>query len=105
MTLIQPNQKSFIHALLFSFIVILIFGAFALIFLYNRSVNLEHSLLRAEGELWKLQAARAEMQDKIFALSSDANLRKLSEERNLVKDNNPHYLEVAQPVLAGVTGR
>ncbi len=93
------------HLILISFIVILIFGASYLIFLYNRSVNMEHSLSAAQGELRKLQTARAEIQDKIFGLSSDANLQKLSEERNLVKDKNPHYLEVTQPVLAGITGR
>ncbi len=105
MTLIQPNQKSFIHLILISFVIILVSGAFTLIFLYNRSVNMEHSVAVAQGELRKLQTARAEIQDKIFALSSDANIRKFSEERNLVKDKNPHYLEVTKPVVAGLAAR
>lgn len=93
------------HLILISFIVILIFGASDLIFLYNRSVNMEHSLSAAQGEFRKLQTARAEIQDKIFGLSSDANLQKLSEERNLVKDKNPHYLEVPQSAVAGLVAR
>ena len=105
MTLIQPNQKSFIHLILISFIVILIFGASWLIFLYNRSVNMEYSLSAVQGELRKLQTARAEIQDKIFGLSSDANLQKLSEERSLVKDKNPYYLEVPQSAVAGLVAR
>ncbi|MBI4086067.1 MAG: hypothetical protein HY433_02400 [Candidatus Liptonbacteria bacterium] len=105
MTLIQPSQKSFTHLILVFFIVILVSGAFSLIFLYNRSVNMEHSISAAQVELRKIQTARAEIQDKIFGLSSDANLQKLSKERNLVKDKNPRYLEVSQSAVAGLAIR
>lgn len=105
MTLIQPGQKSFIHLILVFFIVILVFGAFLLIFLYNRSVNTEHSISAAQNELRRIQTARAEIQDKIFGLLSDANLQRISEERHLVKDKEPQYLEVAKSAIAGITGR
>ena len=105
MTLIQPNQKSSIHLILVFFLVILVSGAFSLVFLYNHSVNIEHSISAAQGELRRIQTARAEIQDKIFGLSSDTNLQKLSKERNLVKDKNPRYLEVSQSAVAGLAVR
>lgn len=93
------------HLILIFFVVILVSGAFSLIFLYNRSVNMEHSISAAQGELRRIQTARAEIQDKIFGLSSDTNLQKLSKERNLVKDKNPRYLEVSQSAVAGLAVR
>ncbi len=101
MTFIQSDKKSFIQYALFIIIGALIIVSFALIFLYNHSVDLEHSVSRAGADLQKLQTQTAELQDKIFTLSSDANLQKLSEERHFVKDKQPRYLEVdSQPALA-----
>ena len=110
MTFIQPNEKQFIHIVLFALIVVLISGSFSLIFLYNHSVNLGHEIANSQAALRKLQAGKAELQDKIFALSSDASIQKFSESRNLVKDKTPQYFETGgnattQPALAGLAGR
>ena len=87
-------------------IAVLVLSSFWLIFLYNRSVDLEHRISDGQAQLRKLQAGKAELQDKIFALSSDANLGSISGERHLVKDKTPEYFEVAkepgaQAALAG----
>lgn len=94
MTFIQPTQKNFINIAIPVLICILIFASVWLIFLYNRSINLEHGISQTEKDLQKLQVDRAELQDKIFALSNDANLQKLSKERGLFQEKAPQYMEV-----------
>jgi hypothetical protein len=95
------------NLVLFCMIAMLVLGSFSLIFIYNRSVDLEHRLSDGQQELRKLQAGKAELQDKIFALSSDANLGSISNGRHLVKDKAPEYFEVGKEpgVQAALAGR
>ena len=96
MTLIQPTEKNLINLVLFCMITMLVLSSFWLIYLYNSSVNLEHRLSDGQAQLRKLQAGKAELQDRIFGLSSDANLLSVANERHLVKDKTPEYFEVGK---------
>lgn len=98
MTLIQPAEKNIIHIALFFMIAVLVTGSFWLILLYNRSVDLEHQISDGQAALRKLQSGKAELQDKIFTLLSDANLQSVSAERHLVKDTAPEYFKADQPI-------
>ncbi len=96
MTFIQPNQKNLINTIIAILIIAVAFVALSLIFIYNRSVNLEHSVSGAENELRQLETSRAEIQDKIFAILSDDNLQKVSASKGFIKDKNPIYFKISQ---------
>jgi len=70
-------------------------ASFFVIFSYNRSVNLEHEISVAELSIRKFQTDKAQLQDKMFVLLSDVNLKKFSSDRNLVEEKNPQYIKTS----------
>lgn len=66
-----------------------------LIFIYNYSINLDYKIYSAEETIKKLESEKAQLQDKVFALLSDASLKKLSANNGLVEEKNPKYLKIS----------
>lgn len=61
---------------------------------YNQIVNLTHELESRRGDIQKIQVRNADLKQRVFALVSFENLKKVARERNLVAEKNPHYLEL-----------
>ena len=94
MTFIQPNKTSpFINKILTMLIVALILASFLLVILYNRVVNLSHGITELDLEIKKTQTDMAELKDKIFHAFNTAIQGEIAKNRELVKENNPQYLE------------
>jgi len=101
MTLIQPNRTNTFLGRTLIFLVILTVGAsFWVVMLYNRVVNLQHSLFNIQSELTDLKTGNAELSDKIFAIFDNNNLERLAAERQLVKERVPSYFEIDPRALA-----
>ena len=95
MTIIQSQKDNTIFRLTLTLIVgaIVVSGGM-LVFLYNRSVNLQHAMSDMTSEIKKLQTQSAELQDNTFAIFSTARVEAFAAEHGLVKDKNPQYLNV-----------
>ncbi len=94
MTIIKPEQKSFINLLLIIAVVLLLLATITFVILYNYVVNFEHNIKSMEEETKKIEIATAELNEKLFNIFSDGNLEKIVSENGLVKEKNPEYLEV-----------
>lgn len=92
MTFFQPEQKSFLNYAIAGLVLASFFASIFLIFIYNRSVNLEYKIYAAEENIKKLEGDKSQLQEKIFSLLSDASLKKFAADRNLVQEKNPKYL-------------
>lgn len=94
MTFFIPEQKSFLNYIIATFIAVVLLASISVIWAYNRSVNLEHEISAAELSIRKIETDKAQLQDKISTLLSDAALKKLSTGRNLVEEKNPRYVKI-----------
>lgn len=95
MTIIQPNKnKNFLIRFGILLSLPLFGGVILLIMLYNQTVNFEHNFSLLDAKFKNVQAANAELKDKFFGLFVSENLEKLANDRGLVKEKNPQYIEV-----------
>lgn len=95
MTIIEPKEnKSTISLLLISLIFILLLVAYGNIFLYNQTVNLRHALSSGDEKLIQLKTDNADFKSRLYQLTSSESLNQLGEERGLVNERIPRYLEV-----------
>ncbi|GEM_PF-2223990 len=94
MTFLQPEQKNILNYAIFALVAALMISAFGVVWIYNRSVNLEHGISAAELNIRKIQTEKAQTQDKIFALLGGVNVQKFSKDRNLVDEKNPQYVKI-----------
>lgn len=76
-------------------IAICLIASLWIVLSYNRSVNLEHEISATEINIRELQTNKAQLQDKMFTLLSDVNLKEFSRNRNLVEEKNPQYMKTA----------
>ena len=95
MTFFQPEQKSFMNYIIGGLVAMSLVASFFVIFSYNRSVNLEHEISAAELSVRQLQTDKAQLQDRMFVLLSDVNLKKFSSDRNLIEEKNPQYMKTS----------
>lgn len=93
MTFFRPEQKSILNYAIFALVAALMVSSFGVVWIYNRSVNLEHGISAAELDIRSVQTEKAQTQDKIFALLSGVNVQKFSKDRNLVDEKNPQYVK------------
>lgn len=75
---------------------VLVLSALWLIILYNQIVNLHHSISGTNSDFQTLQARNAELKDTILGFYNDETLSRLAEERRLIQDKKPQYLEANQ---------
>ena len=71
-----------------------ILSGMLLVFLYNRTVNLQHAVSSAEKDIKTMQTESAELQDRIYAVFASAHVEAFAAEHGLVKDKTPQYLTV-----------
>jgi len=76
-------------------IAICLIASLWIVLSYNRSVNLEHEISAKEINIRELQTNKAQLQDKMFTLLSDVNLKEFSRNRNLIEEKNPQYMRTA----------
>ncbi len=95
MTIIQSKKKnSSLRFALSALVVALTLSGGALVYLYNRAVNIQHNVTALIGEAKKLQTTNAELQDGIFTTFTGASVEAFAAEHGLVKDKTPHYIEI-----------
>ena len=93
MTFFKPERRSIINYAIFALIGALMISSFMVVWIYNRSVNIEHGISAAELNIRSIQTEKAQLQDKIFALLSGVNVQKFSKDRNLVDEKNPQSVK------------
>ena len=94
MTLIQPKQqKNFYRIIMGMMCLLLLVGIVSLIVVYNRTVDLQHGVVDMKSKFDKAQTANAELKDQVFAVLDGNHLKAFAEERSLVKDQKPQYVE------------
>ncbi len=95
MTYIKPNKNnSSLNIVLLLLGVGFFFGATWLVILYNNSVNFSHGLSEMKLEFQKVQAANAELKEKIFSVLGPLNSKDVAASHNLVQEKKPQFLEV-----------
>ena len=67
-----------------------------LIVVYNQTVSLRHGVATAKDDMKQISAQNAELKDAVFTMLSTAHLEDIAQGRNLVKEQQPRYLEVEQ---------
>lgn len=71
----------------------LVLGAFWLIVLYNRLVNLNHGLSQMKAEFQDVQAKNSEIEGNIFNLIGGQDQKSVA--GKFVQEKNPEYLEIS----------
>lgn len=95
MTFFKPEQKSLLNYAITALIAVCLIASLWIVLSYNRAVNLEHEISATEINIMELQTNKAQLQDKMFTLLSDVNLKEFSRNRNLVEEKNPQYMKSA----------
>jgi len=98
MTFIQPNKKnhSLVNALLV-FLVVMAFGAtFAMVALYNSTVNASHNIAAAKSALEATGAENTTLNNEILAMLGSGANTDLATTDGLVLDQAPQYFSVNQ---------
>lgn len=100
MTFFQPEQKSLMNYFIGALVIALLAASFWVVWAYNRSVNLEHQISGLESGIRKMETDKSHLQDKIFAILNNVDVKKFSGEKNLVEEKNPQYLKTADATFA-----
>ncbi|HTY39669.1 MAG TPA: hypothetical protein VMC43_01080 [Candidatus Paceibacterota bacterium] len=98
MTIIQPNNRAG-RGWVVAFVVLAIaVGGAALILVvqYNKLVDVSHALTNGKETLKNIETENAELTDRTFNLLQGQSLDKLASDYSLVKDKNPHYLNIGK---------
>lgn len=99
MTLIQPNKSNpLLNKILAALITLSFISAAWLVFEYNSIVDLNHGIADMNATMEKNQVQNAELNQEIYSFFDSANLTQFAADHNLVKDQMPHYLELASKV-------
>ena len=97
MTLIQPKTISNIFGhIIIALALVLLTGVAMLIVAYNQTVSLRHGVVNAKEDMKRIHAQNAELKDNVFNILSTVHLEDVAQGRNLVKEQQPRYLEVGQ---------
>ncbi|MBI4085196.1 MAG: hypothetical protein HY432_01670 [Candidatus Liptonbacteria bacterium] len=102
MTFFQPERKSLINYAIVALVTASLFASIWVILSYTRSVDLEHEISLTEAAIKKMQTDKSQLQDRTFSLLNDVNLKKFSEDRNLVEDKNPQYFKIGNKPDVGL---
>jgi len=63
------------------------------IYFYNLNVNLKYRLGLREKEWQGLEVANADFKNQLYKITDTRNLASFMQERNLISDKSPKYLE------------
>ena len=100
MTIIHPHKTlPFINIIFTILAGILVVSSVWLVFLYNRSVNLDHDISGLKAQIKNTETETAELKDRIFTILDTQALSRIAETEGLVKEGNPKYLDVPQATL------
>ncbi len=100
MTIIQPNTHRFrIHAAFILVIVLVVGGALLNIFLYNETVQLNHSIRVATEDIKGLQAENADVRNELYKVLDPEHLKATALELGFVKDTAPRYIEITNNAI------
>jgi cell division protein FtsL len=95
MTFIQHNRGGLLVNWILGALVVLVAGfSIELVFLYNRTGNLQHQVSSVKDDILRIETANAEMKEEIFALFNPDAFQAFAQERGLVQDRDPRYFEV-----------
>lgn len=95
MTIISQHKTEYVHRT-----PLIVLGAITIctmalgLFWYNQIVNLSHELESRRQDIQKIQVQNADLKQRVYALVSFENLKKVARERNLVAEKNPRYLQM-----------
>lgn len=93
MTIIEPNKNHFLQSTLMylagAMLVLVITG----IYFYNLNVSLKYDISMQEKEINRLESANADMRNEMYRVLDVRNLGAVIQQRNLVQDKNPDYME------------
>ena len=101
MPIIEPKkEKSKIKYVIFGLILAASFGAYVSILLYNGIVNLRHGISESEEEISRLEAANADLKNKLYSVTEIENLKLLGSKSNLIPDRKPEFIKFSADDLA-----
>lgn len=102
MTLIQPNKNNafIINRILILLVAALFIAAVWLVVLYNRLVNIDHSISRMKSEIQSGEARSAELKGQVLTLLDGASLGDFAGARGLVQEKKPQYITIQDQWLA-----
>ncbi len=97
MTILRSDHANVLwNRLLIVLGLMLVVSAVYLVWVYTQLVNRNHDLALARTEFQQIQTANSELQDRIFALFGEDQLRSFAAAHSLVPDRQPRYLTVNQ---------
>ncbi len=100
MTIINPhkNKKSILSPLviMLGLIVIALGGVY--VFEYNRLVNLNYDIPKVKREIQETMVNSSDLRTKLDEITSPAKLKAIAQERNLIKEEKPHYFDLKNPL-------
>ena len=92
MTIIEPNKNHFFQASLLYFAAFLLAVSIAGIYFYNLNVSLKYGVSMREQEISRLEAANADLRNRMYKALDVRALTAVIQQRNLIQDKNPDYL-------------
>ncbi len=97
MTILRSDRANVLWSqLLVALGLMLLVSAVYLVWLYTQLVNRNHDLARIRSEFQQIQTANSELQDRIFTLFGEDQLRSFAAAHSLVPERQPRYLTVNQ---------
>lgn len=101
MTFIHATkQKSFLTRLIVALMIALFTGTAGLVLLYNKVVDLNHSIAQAKSQLEAIGTASTQLNDQIVAIIGGGGFTNAAVTNGLVLDQNPQYFAIAATALA-----
>src|SRR5271154_788128 len=91
----NAKQKSFLTRLIVLLMVALFTGTVGLIFLYNKTVDLDHEISQTKTQLEAVGASSTQLNAQVVAIIGSGALTSVANEDGLVIDNQPQYYSVA----------
>ena len=95
MTVFTPKKSDSLNIYIGALILGLVLSSVAWLYVYNLKVTALHTISQAEIELQRAKVSNAEMKNDLYALLNPAEISVIAEERGLVKDSNPEFIQVA----------
>lgn len=97
MTLIKPkNKKLWLLTLVTGLALLLV--SLTNVFVYNKIVNLQHSIASRGEEIQELRLINTDLKNKLYKVLDVKKLSEALKEGRLVKVKNLEYLQINEPI-------
>jgi len=96
MTVFTPTKTNNLNIFIYFSIALFILISGLWLFVYSQQVVMRHNLVSFENNLKDVKVKNAELKDNLYNLLNPANLSDLASSLNLIKDQDPNFLHVAQ---------